>query len=65
MNFLVENDEIFFDIFIRFFGLFYYLFEYGEVLFVVLDNIYYKGIGESDLGEICGVGGYEVWIFEV
>ncbi len=62
LNFLAENDETSLDTFIRLFGPPYYSFEYGEALFVILDNIYYKGTGESDPGEIRGAGGYEARI---
>ena len=40
------------------FGPPYYAFEYGDALFVVLDNIEYRGNGESDPGDVRGNGGY-------
>lgn len=59
MNMKAENDEYSLETFKRFFGPPYYAFEYADALFVVLDNIEYKGSGEADPGDIRGNGGYE------
>ena len=59
LNFQAPGDEYSLETFKRFYGPPYYAFEYGEALFVVLDNIYYKGNGESDPGDVRGNGGYD------
>ena len=43
MNFKAKNDQYSLETFKRFFGPPYYSFEYGNALFVVLDNIEYQG----------------------
>ncbi len=58
LNLLAENDEHSLETFKRFYGPAYYSFEYGEALFVVLDNIEYRGNGEADPGDVRGSGGY-------
>ena len=59
MNFQAKSDKYSLETFKRFFGPPYYAFEYADALFVVLDNIDYKGNGEADPGDIRGNGGYE------
>ncbi len=58
LNFKAENDKYSLETFKRFFGPPYYSFEYGGAHFFVLDNIEYKGNGESDPGDVRGSGGY-------
>jgi hypothetical protein len=62
LNLKARSDRHSLETFKRFFGPPYYAFEVGEALFVVLDNIYYKGNGESDPGDVRGNGGYD-WKF--
>ena len=62
MNFKAQNDQYSLETFKRFFGPPYYSFEYGNALFVVLDNIEYQGNGEADPGDIRGSGGYKASI---
>ncbi len=59
LNFRAKDDRHSLETFKRYLGPPYYAFEYGEALFVVLDNIVYEGNGESDPGDIRGNGGYE------
>ncbi len=59
LNLDAPDDRYSLETFKRVFGPPYYAFEYGNALFVVLDNIYYKGNGESDPGDVRGSGGYE------
>lgn len=59
INFDATDDEYSLETFKRFFGPPYYAFEYADALFVVLDNIEYKGNGEADPGDVRGNGGYE------
>ena len=58
LNFEAEDDRYSLETFKRYFGPPYYAFEYGDALFVVLDNIEYQGHGESDPGDVRGSGGY-------
>ncbi|MDP6376357.1 MAG: calcineurin-like phosphoesterase family protein [Pseudomonadales bacterium] len=58
LNLLAASDEYSLETFKRFFGPPYYSFEYGDVLFVVLDNIEYHGNGRSAPGDVRGSGGY-------
>ncbi len=58
LNLDAANDTYSLETFKRYFGPPYYAFEYGEALFVVLDNIEYKGNGETDPGDVRGNGGY-------
>ena len=62
LNFEAEDDRHSLETFKRYFGPPYYAFEYAEALFVVLDNIEYKGNGEADPGDVRGSGGYEASI---
>ncbi len=59
LNFEAADDRYSLETFKRFFGPPYYAFEYADALFVVLDNIEYKGNGEADPGDVRGSGGYE------
>ena len=47
------------ETFKKHFGPTYYAFEYGQALFVVMDNIYYKGSGEANRDDLRQNGGYE------
>ena len=58
LNFEAVDDRHSLETFKRFFGPPYYSFEYGDALFVVLDNIEYRGGGASDPGDVRGNGGY-------
>lgn len=58
LNFDAEDDRYSLETFKRYFGPPYYAFEYGDALFVVLDNIEYRGNGQSDPGDVRGNGGY-------
>ena len=58
INFEAASDADALETFKRYFGPSYYSFEYGRALFVVLDNIEYKGNGEADPGDVRGNGGY-------
>ena len=58
INFEAASDADALETFKRYFGPPYYAFEYGRALFVVLDNIEYKGNGEADPGDVRGNGGY-------
>jgi len=58
LNLLADNDAYSLETFKRYFGPPYYSFEYGGAHFFVLDNIEYKGHGESDPGDVRGAGGY-------
>lgn len=58
LNFDAADDARSLETFKRFFGPPYYAFEFGDALFVVLDNIEYKGNGEADPGDVRGSGGY-------
>ena len=59
LNFAAAGDRYSLETFKRFFGPPYYAFEYADALFVVLDNIEYKGNGQADPGDVRGDGGYE------
>ena len=59
LNLKAQSDRYSLETFKRFFGPPYYAFEVGAAVFVVLDNIYYKGSGESDPGDVRGSGGYD------
>ena len=59
LNFLAPDDRTSLETFKRYFGPPYYAFEYGQAHFVVLDNIYYKGNGQSDPADYRGNGGIE------
>ena len=58
LNFDAVDDRYSLETFKRYYGPPYYAFEYGEALFVVLDNIEYQGSGQSDPGDVRGNGGY-------
>jgi len=58
LNFEAVDDRYSLETFKRYFGPPYYAFEYADALFVVLDNIEYKGNGQSDPGDVRGSGGY-------
>lgn len=58
LNLFAENDRYSLETFKRIYGPPYYSFNYGGVHFVVLDNIEYKGGGESDPGDVRKSGGY-------
>ena len=58
INYLAEGNRYARETFKRYFGPRYYSFEYGDVLFVMLDNIEYQGNGEGDPGDVRGTGGY-------
>ncbi len=62
LNFEAEDDRHSLETFKRFYGPPYYAFEYADALFVVLDNIEYKGNGQADPGDVRGNGGYEASI---
>ena len=59
LNFLAPDDRTSLETFKRYFGPPYYAFEYGQTYFVVLDNIYYNGNGQSDPADYRGNGGIE------
>ncbi len=59
INFEATEDRYSLETFKRFYGPPYYAFEYAEALFVILDNIEYKGRGQADPGDVRGNGGYE------
>lgn len=58
INFEAVDDQYALETFKRYFGPPYYSFEYGDALFVVLDNMEYQGNGEADPGDVRGSGGY-------
>jgi hypothetical protein len=58
LNFEAQDDRYSLETFKRYFGPPYYAFEYSDALFVVLDNIEYRGNGEADPGDVRGSGGY-------
>lgn len=58
LNFEAADDRYSLETFKHYFGPPYYAFEYGDALFVVLDNIEYQGGGEADPGDVRGSGGY-------
>jgi hypothetical protein len=58
LNFEAADDRHSLETFKRYFGPPYYAFEFGDALFVVLDNIEYQGNGEADPGDVRGSGGY-------
>lgn len=62
INFESPNDRYSLETFKKFYGPPYFAFEYGDALFVVLDNIDYKGGGEADPADVRGNGGYEARI---
>ena len=62
INFESPNDRYSLETFKKFYGPPYFAFEYADALFVVLDNIDYKGGGEADPGDVRGNGGYEARI---
>ena len=62
INFESPNDRYSLETFKKFYGPPYYAFEYADALFVVLDNIDYKGGGEADPADVRGNGGYEARI---
>jgi hypothetical protein len=60
LNLLAPDDVHSLETFKRFFGPTYYSFDFGRAHFVVLDNIEYKGRGDtSDPANLRGSGGYE------
>jgi hypothetical protein len=58
LNFESSDDTYSLETFKRYYGPAYYSFEYGDALFVVLDNIEYQGRGSSQPGDVRGAGGY-------
>ena len=58
LNFEAVDDRYSLETFKRYYGPPYYAFEYGDALFVVLDNIEYQGNGNADPGDVRGSGGY-------
>ena len=58
LNYAAEDDAGSLETFKRYFGPPYYAFEYGRALFVVLDNIYYRGNGAAGEDDVRGQGGY-------
>jgi len=58
LNFEAVDDRYSLETFKSHFGPPYYAFEYADALFVVLDNIEYRGNGQSDPGDVRGNGGY-------
>ena len=58
LNFEAADDRYSLETFKRYYGPPYYAFEYGDALFVVLDNIEYQGNGNADPGDVRGSGGY-------
>ncbi len=58
LNFAASDDRYSLETFKRYFGPPYYSFEYGEALFVVLDNIEYRGAGLSKPGNVRNNGGH-------
>ena len=62
INFESPNDRYSLETFKKFYGPPYFAFEYANALFVVLDNIDYKGGGEADPADVRGNGGYEARI---
>jgi len=64
LNFESEDDAGSLETFKRHFGPPYYAFEVGRAVFVVLDNIHYRGGGEADPGDLRGSGGYEARVSE-
>lgn len=64
MNLQATDDRHALETFKRHFGPPYYAFEVGSALFVVLDNIFYRGSGQSDPGDVRGDGGYEARLTE-
>lgn len=58
LNFEAVDDRYSLETFKRYYGPPYYAFEYGDALFVVLDNIEYQGNGQADPGDVRGSGGY-------
>ncbi len=62
INFEALDDRGSLETFKKFYGPAYFAFEYADSLFVVLDNIDYKGGGEADPADVRGNGGYEARI---
>lgn len=62
MNLDAPDDRHSLETFKRVYGPPYYSFEVGEAVFIVLDNIDYKGGGTADPGDVRGKGGYEARI---
>ena len=62
INFESPNDRYSLETFKKFYGPPYFAFEYADALFIVLDNIDYKGGGEADPADVRGNGGYEARI---
>ena len=58
LNLSAENDQYSLETFKRYFGPSYYSFEYGDAVFIVLDNIFYNGGGEVTADNLRGSGGY-------
>ena len=52
INFESPNDRYSLETFKKFYGPPYFAFEYADALFVVLDNIDYKGGGEADPADV-------------
>lgn len=58
LNLKAEDDQYSLETFKRYFGPAYYAFEYGDVVFIVLDNIFYQGGGVATADNLRGAGGY-------
>lgn len=58
LNFDAESDDQSLETFTRFFGPSYYSFEYGNVVFIVLDNVIYEGATEVTVDNPSGRGRY-------
>lgn len=64
LNLDAEDDSGSLETFKRYYGPPYYAFEYGDAVFIVLDNIRYLGRGTADPADPRGTGGYEARISE-
>ena len=58
LNFEAESDETSLETFTRHYGPRYYSFEYGNVVFFVLDNVIYEGATEPTSDNVMGRGSY-------
>ncbi|MFP6809007.1 MAG: calcineurin-like phosphoesterase family protein [Pseudomonadales bacterium] len=58
LNLNAQGDKYSLETFKRYFGPAYYSFEYGDVVFIVLDNIVYQGGGVVTADNLRGNGGY-------
>lgn len=58
LNFLADGDHDSLETFIRFYGPTYFSFEFGNVVFIVLDNVVYSGRTEPTTENPLGRGAY-------